>query len=397
MATAKGWLGMAGAILLPMSFAAMAAGGRAEGGEEFRGTAKELRDTVLAKAVRFLTERQNADGSYGKFPSVGQTALVVYALAESPRAYRYADGPFMSKAVDFILANQREDGAIVVKGQGLENYNTSVAIMALCALQDPKYRDVIEKAKKFVLGCQCTPDKEYDKDKHPNAFGGFRYGTSEKPDLSNTQFALEALKMAGVPEDSEVWKNVLVFVRRCQDNAETNDLPIAKDGAGSGGGYYGPDRSEMGMVTTREGKKVPKPYGAMTYAMVKSFLYAGLKKDSPEVQAALKWIRNNWSVSENPGAGANGMEGLYYYYHTFAKTMYLVGDSVIEDKDGNKHNWARELAGRLASLQKEDGSFVNSAPRWMESDPVLCTAYAVCALNYAYRDIVRQEAAGGGK
>ena len=54
----------------------------------------------------------------------------------------------------------------------------------------------------------------------------------------------------------------------------------------------------------------------MTYAGLKSFLYAGVGKDDPRVVAALGWIKRHYTLAENPG---QGQSGLFYFYQTFAK------------------------------------------------------------------------------
>jgi squalene-hopene/tetraprenyl-beta-curcumene cyclase len=97
------------------------------------------------------------------------------------------------------------------------------------------------------------------------------------------------------------------------------------------------------------------------------------------VQAATKWIRQHYTVAENPGMGA---DGLFYYYHTFAKALDAVGENEFVDADGKSHDWRRELAEHLFSLQKSDGSWVNSSERWLEADPNLVTAYSLLALSY---------------
>ena len=61
---------------------------------------------------------------------------------------------------------------------------------------------------------------------------------------------------------------------------------------------------------------MPRSYGSMTYAGLKSMVFAGLKPDDIRVQAATKWLRANYSLDENPGLG---QAGLYYYYHLMAK------------------------------------------------------------------------------
>ena len=77
-----------------------------------------------------------------------------------------------------------------------------------------------------------------------------------------------------------------------------------------------------------------------------------------------------------------GADGLFYYYHTFAKALDAVGDDQFVDASGKSHDWRRELADRLFELQKDDGSWVNTSERWLEGDPNLVTAYALLALSY---------------
>jgi squalene-hopene/tetraprenyl-beta-curcumene cyclase len=78
-----------------------------------------------------------------------------------------------------------------------------------------------------------------------------------------------------------------------------------------------------------------------------------------------------------------GAQGLYYYYHTFAKALDAVGKDVIEDGDGAKHDWRAELTAELAERQQSNGSWINEASsRWLEGDPNLGTAYVLLALDY---------------
>src|SRR5262249_5146553 len=96
--------------------------------------------------------------------------------------------------------------------------------------------------------------------------------------------------------------------------------------------------------------------GGMTYAGLKSFLYAGVKKDDPRVQGAINWIRRHYTLDENPGMG---QAGLYYYYHTFGKAMAALGEDRFEDAKGKKHDWRKELFEALKKRQRADGSWSN--------------------------------------
>jgi len=76
------------------------------------------------------------------------------------------------------------------------------------------------------------------------------------------------------------------------------------------------------------------------------------------------------------------LQGLYYYYQTFAKTLSVMGVDKLEDSAGNKHDWRTELTKKLADTQKSNGSWINEADRWYEGNPDLVTAYALIALSY---------------
>ena len=107
---------------------------------------------------------------------------------------------------------------------------------------------------------------------------------------------------------------------------------------------------------------------------------AGLSKDDPRVQSAVRWIRAHYTLEENPGMG---QAGLYYYYHTFAKAMTALGEDQFEDARKVKHDWRKELLEALKKRQRADGSFVNKGDRaFGEGDPNLATAFALLTLSY---------------
>ena len=335
------------------------------------------------KGSKFLISQANDDGTFGKGPGAKTPGIVGIALTGLGTTQGItAATPAVAKAAEYIASAQKPDGSIVTS-LGNENYNTSIAVLGLKAINDPKYASVLEKAKAYILKCQLGPEQGYNKDEHFLAFGGFSYGSNRKPDVSNSAFALEALKEMGLEENSVAFKNAIVFIRRCQDSVETNDFPGAKDGDNTGGFVYRVGDSEFDEYKARNGKMVPKPYGNMTYSAIKSLLYCGMKADSPELQAASKWIRTNYNVKENPGG--EGSEGYYYYIIAFAKAFTAMGVKEIELADGKKVNWAKDLASHLIATQQADGSWVNKASRWYESDPVLTTSYALKALNLAIK------------
>ena len=122
----------------------------------------------------------------------------------------------------------------------------------------------------------------------------------------------------------------------------------------------------------------------MTYAGFKSMLYAEVDRQDPRVVAAYDWIRKYYTLTGNPNMpGAQSRQGLYYYYHVFAKALRAWGQPTITDAAGLAHDWRAELCARLVSLQNRDGSWLNDADRWYEGNPALVTSYALLSIQAA--------------
>lgn len=120
----------------------------------------------------------------------------------------------------------------------------------------------------------------------------------------------------------------------------------------------------------------------MTYAGFKSMVYAGLSVDDVRVRAAFDWLRHHWTFEENPGLG---QQGLYYYYHTLSRALFVAQQDTITDADGKTHNWREDLIDAIVKRQADDGSWVNDADRWLEGSPELVTIYCTLALEEALK------------
>ena len=117
----------------------------------------------------------------------------------------------------------------------------------------------------------------------------------------------------------------------------------------------------------------------MTYAGLKSMVFAGLTPDDKRVKAAKEWIARHYSVRENPGLG---QQGLYYYFQVFAKSLSTLDLDQLVDAKGVSHDWRKELAEQLFQLQSENGAWLNKNDRWYEGDPNLSTAYVLIAMKH---------------
>jgi squalene-hopene/tetraprenyl-beta-curcumene cyclase len=331
----------------------------AEGDGEFKPKIKKSVD----RGMRWLRNNQLKNGSWSE--NVGVTSFVVMAYMKSPRKYNEEDDPFVRMGIEFILANVKPDGSIY-KMQP-PSYNTALAILALESTKNDKYKDIIKNAQDYLITLQTDEEEGYrPSDKY---YGGIGYGGDERPDLSNLQFAIEALATSGVSKDNPVWKKAISFIERCQNRSESNDQPWAKD---DGGFIYSPKKTFVpGHVS----------YGSMTFAGIKSLIFSNVPKDDPRITEAVGWVKKNWNLDENPNFG---QQALFYYYDTLSKALSLYGERIIKTADGVEHDWYRELAEKVMSLQAEDGYWVNENNKYWEGNKDLVTAHAILALVTEY-------------
>ncbi|ADB15630.1 cycloartenol synthase-like protein [Pirellula staleyi DSM 6068] len=331
---------------------------------------------TVSKAVTYLTTKaQAADGSYNSAAGPAVTALVTASLLKHGRT---VDDPAVAKALKYLQQFVQEDGGIYAPESNHKNYETCLGVVCFAAAnKDGRFDTIVKKADAFVKGLQWD-DKEGKTAADPE-FGGAGYGKNKRPDLSNTSFLLDALKATGTDPNSEEMKRALIFVSRCQNlESEHNTTPYAAKNP-DGGFYYSPAAGGVSQAGTTETGAL-RSYASMTYAGLKSMIYAGVGPDDVRVKAAIGWLKKNYDLDSNPGMGTSG---LFYYYQTFAKALEATGNDTFVDEKGVEHNWRSELIAELASRQAEDGSFVNADPRWMEGDASLVTGYALLALAHS--------------
>jgi Squalene-hopene cyclase C-terminal domain len=329
--------------------------------------------SARTKALEFLSAAQAGDGSWTASNALGISGLVVYSMLESGGDI---DHPAIKKGLDFLEKFVQPDGGLYQPQSHHSNYETAICLMALAAAnEDGRYSERIAAAEKFVRGVQWDTSEGID-ESDPK-FGGAGYGkTGDRPDLSNTLFFLEALEASGASSDDPAVQNALVFLSRCQNlESEHNTTPFAAK-VNDGGFYYTPaagGNSQAG--NTPEGGL--RSYGSMTYAGLKSMVFAGLTPDDPRVKAAYEWTQKFYTLAENPGMG---QQGIWYYYMVMAKALDTLDVDTIADASGTSHSWRAELQAEILSKQSSNGSWVNPTPRWLEGDPNLATAYALIAL-----------------
>jgi len=341
-------------------------------------TVKLLFQKTATAGTTFLLEKGQApDGSFSKQLSPAVTALCTSALLE--HGVPQAD-PKIQKSLAFLETQIRPDGGIYGEGSNLRNYETSVSLMCFNrANGNGGYDETIKKAIAFLKGLQWDEAEGYEL--NSTFYGGQGYGSHKRPDASNTSYFLDALKSVAEDPQSEAFQKAATFMSRCQNLSTPHNTAewVGKASVDDEGGfiYTAVGKGESKAGETPEGGL--RSYASMTYAGLKSLLYSGVDQDDIRVQAAKDWIGRHYDLTANPGMG---QQGLFYYYHIFAKTLAATGDPFVLTEDQKKQDWRADLTRRLADLQRNDGSWTNPADRWFEGDPNLVTAYAMLALNY---------------
>src|SRR5262245_25470287 len=189
-------------------------------------TPKQWSDTV-DKAVAFLRTTQAEDGSWSRERSLGVTGVVLTGLL---KAGLPPTDPMVAKGLKFLesLINW-EQGHIAGKDpkNQLKNYVTSVNVMAFAAANtDGRYDKVLRMASGYLKELQW--DEGEGKSPQDPFYGGFGYDSQNRPDLSNSQMAIDALRDLGVPQNDPALQRALRFISRCQNlKGEYNDQPWA--------------------------------------------------------------------------------------------------------------------------------------------------------------------------
>ncbi len=358
-------------------------------------------ERAITKGVEWLKSQQDKEtGAWGDTNTPAFSALAVSAIVGDPALRDATELPDVAKkGYEFLVSKQKTDGGIY--GKGLATYNTALSVTALSQSGNKDHLPVIAKARRLLVNQQQDFDKRGVVD---NDFdGGIGYGgTYAHSDLSNTHLAMEALyyskKALADTEFDETgefdldWNAAIEFVSLCQNTEETAKklgkwATVREEDKGGFIYYPGDTKSEEFEIKGPDGetRTALRSYGSMGYAGMLAFIYADMDMEDPRVQAVLKWLQANYTLEENPGMDA---QGLFYYFHTMSKALSIANIQTLKTPEGETINWKQDLALKMMSHQKPDGSWVNDASnRWMEDDAILVTAYAVLTLEHVYRSL----------
>jgi len=304
-------------------------------------TGQQVRATIL-RAVEAFRRAQRPDGTWPDYAQEGGvTALATYALLAAGVS---PDDKGVAAALERLrkIPNQ-------------STYVVSLKTLAFAAADSKKYRAEVQSCADWLVGMQhatgawgygraagappAVPEAEQ---------GGLRAVRTEaelrqayeRPDLSNTQFAILALSeadRAGAHVPADVWKKADRHLRVTQ-------LP----GGGWGYVFHDPDAAEA--------------YGSMTAAAIASLYLCNdrIAKAEPADAAAerlatiekgVAWIVEHYSLSENPN---RALAWYYFWLYGLERAGVTSGRRTF-----GHHDWFREGTALLVGGQRPDGTWTD--------------------------------------
>ncbi|MCJ8328713.1 MAG: terpene cyclase/mutase family protein [Lentisphaeria bacterium] len=298
----------------------------------------------LDRGRLYLLESQKKNGSWSDHPGI--TAMACVALLNERAGI---DQAVFEKAFDFIRSKISKKGAVQYKAEE-DLYSSAVCLYALLIDNKKEDAEQINKLSGYLVRSTQS--------------SGFSYAAAKDSDLSNTHWAIEAIALQETRDSKSkqnpiFWKKIRAFVKSCQlESGAFTYYPVDKR-------PENPEHPEL----------VQKEIASLSLGALKSLNHASAKKDSVEIKKGFDWFNKNFSVKENSGLKDGG---LYYYYYMLSSTMNKYTVKYI-----NKSNWRKQLLIELLGKQKGDGNWVNQNKLWLENDPVLCTSYAIIAMEIA--------------
>ena len=363
-------------------------------------------DASLAKAAEYIITKQSPDGAwrsetYGCFrDGPALTPFVMSGLLFFPKPEERVSAAFQ-KGVTYLVEMVDEDGNIRTGPYGL-NFPVYTAASAsrvvVLEKKDPDHLRARDAWLNYLLRRQLNKDLGWDPSDPEYGGWGFSIDIPRKPppgktrgpfcssNLTATTFAVGALRSARVPQEQAVWNDVLTFVTRCQNFPE--DPAKADPRFDDGGFFFSPDdplQNKAGPAgRDRFGRERYHSYGSMTADGLRALLVCGLSPNSPRVLAAAKWLKENFTVTTNPGNFRKDREVLReatYYYYVWSLAHAFTRLGLTEAQTENRTvKWAEVLADELIRRQGPDGTWANHFTDAKEDDPLVATPWAAAAL-----------------
>ena len=218
---------------------------------------------------------------------------------------------------------------------------------------------------------------------------------ANKPDFSNTQYALLGLRAAkdcGIPIPPQVFKRTVdrALARQEQDGPEVPRIlrekertyVVGKDKA-RGWPYQDLSNSITGSMTTAGIAILQIAHdGLLRPRKFPGYKPSQQLKVAQAIQDGFAWLDKNFAVDKNPGQGG----WHYYYLYGLERAAVLGGRDLI-----GQHDWYIDGAKYLTSHQQADGRWSTGElgpSGHLQASDMIDTAWAILFLKRATRPLI---------
>jgi hypothetical protein len=306
-------------------------------------------EKAIERGLAYLDSVQNADGSWSlqgqgeqvilqsDTAATGLCLLAFQGAGYTHRQHQYADT--VAKGLQFLIDNQRTNGDLYRRENRTSDGNVAFYSHGIAALamseaygmtQDPELKEPAQLALDYISATQHRTR------------GGWRYTPQVSADTSVTGWMMMALKsgeLSGLKVQPKTYRGIERWLSVAQS-------PDRRD-------RYRYDPYAPNTPSQRHGAK---PTPTMTSVGMLMRMYAGWRRDTPEMQSAADYLLQ---YPPKMGTERSPQRDAYYWYYA-TQVMFHMGGKYWD-------RWNRNLNPVLLDSQIDDGPQVGS---WDPALPV---------------------------
>jgi squalene-hopene/tetraprenyl-beta-curcumene cyclase len=334
---------------------------------------KPLREVALARAERWIVDRQEVDGSWGGI----QPPWVYSMIALSLRGYELSD-PVMARGLaglDTFTIDDPSDGERRLEACQSPVWDTALSLIALTDAGLPADAPALVKAGEWLLSEQVLSRGDWAVRRPQLAPGGwaFEFANVNYPDVDDTAEVVMALDAVAHPEGD----------RFAQALERGIDWVLGMQSSNGGWGAFDADNCRSlvrDLPFCDFGEVIDPPSADVTAHAVEMLARCG-RRDSIETRRGVEWLL----AHQEADGSWFGRWGVNHVYGTGAVLPGLITAGVSP-----RETCVRRAVAWLESHQNEDGGWGEDArsyddPAWIGRGESTAsqTAWALLALHAA--------------